>query len=59
MGERFAAFQETMARPYVTGADLIARGMHPGEEMWKMLEAAHRQRLAGVGKEAALRQLHV
>ena len=59
MGERFAAFQETMARPYVTGADLIARGMHPGEEMGKMLEAAHRLRLAGVGKEAALRQLHV
>ena len=59
MGERFAAFQETMARPYVTGADLIARGMHPGEEMGKMLEAAHRLRLAGVEKEAALRQLHV
>lgn len=59
MGERFAAFQETMARPYVTGADLIARGMQPGEEMGKMLEAAHRLRLAGVGKEAALRQLHV
>lgn len=59
MGERFAAFQEAMARPYVTGADLIARGMQPGEEMGKMLEAAHRLRLAGVGKEAALRQLHV
>ena len=59
MGERFAAFQETMARPYVTGADLIARGMQPGEEMGKILEAAHRLRLAGVGKEAALRQLHV
>ena len=59
MGERFAAFQETMARPYVTGADLIARGVQPGEEMGKMLEAAHRLRLAGVGKEAALRQLHV
>ena len=59
MGERFAAFQETMARPYVTGSDLIARGMQPGEEMGKMLEAAHRLRLAGVGKEAALRQLHV
>ena len=33
--------------------------MQPGEEMGKMLEAAHRLRLAGVGKEAALRQLHV
>ena len=41
------------------GVDLIARGMQPGEEMGKMLEAAHRLRLAGVGKEAALRQLHV
>lgn len=30
IGERFAAFQETMARPYVTGADLIARGHAAG-----------------------------
>lgn len=59
MGERFAAFQETMARPYVTGAGLLRAGMQPGEEMGKKLEAAHRLRLAGVGKEAALRQLHV
>ena len=57
--ERFAAFEATMKRPYVTGADLLARGVAEGEEMGRMLEEAHRLRLAGVGKEETLRQLHV
>lgn len=56
---RYAQFREMMARPHVTGADLMARGVQPGEEMGKMLEKAHRLRLAGVGKEETLRQLHV
>ena len=54
---RFERFREMMARPHVTGADLIARGVQPGEEMGRMLEQAHRWRLAGMKKEEVLRQM--
>ena len=57
--ERFARFEEMMAEPYVTGADLIGRGIEPGEEMGRLLEEAHKLRLAGVKKENVLRQLHI
>ena len=55
--EKYAKFEEMMARPYVTGADLMARGVQPGEEMGRMLERAHRWRLAGIEKEDVMRQL--
>ena len=48
-----------MARPHITGADLLARGIQPGEEMGRLLEEAHRLRLAGVEKEDALRQMRL
>jgi len=54
--ERLALFEEQMKRPYVTGADLIAEGFEPGEKLAKMLEYAHKLRLAGFEKESALRQ---
>ena len=55
--ERLKIFEETMSRPYVTGDDLIAEGFKPGEEFGKMLEFAHKLRLAGVDREAALKQI--
>lgn len=54
--ERLQIFRETMARPYVQGSDLIAAGMKPGPEFSEMLAHAHKLRLAGVDKEAALKQ---
>ena len=56
---RFLAYEEMMARPHITGADLLARGIQPGEEMGRLLEEAHRLRLAGVKKEDALRQMRL
>ena len=57
--EGFARFEETMVRPHVTGADLIERGIQPGEEMGRLLEEAHKLRLAGVEKADVMRLLHV
>ena len=55
--EKFAEYEEMMAQPHVTGADLMARGVQPGEEMGKMLEKAHQWRLAGMKKDDVLRQM--
>ena len=30
---RLSAYEEMMARPHITGADLLARGIQPGEKM--------------------------
>lgn len=49
-------FEELMARPYVTGDDLIAAGIAPGLEMGEVLKFAHKVRLAGVEKDEALKQ---
>ncbi len=54
--QRLAEFYDLMAKPCVTGADLIAAGMKPGVEMGEALRYAHKLRLAGVDREAALRQ---
>lgn len=54
--ERLELFEEQMKKPYVTGADLIDAGFEPGEKLGKMLEYAHKLRLAGCEKESALRQ---
>ena len=54
--ERYALYQEMMKRPYVTGSDLIEAGLQPGEEFTQLLAYAHKLRLAGVDKEAALKQ---
>lgn len=53
---RLEIFREYMRRPYVMGRDLIAAGMSPSERFSEYLEYAHKLRLAGVGKENALRQ---
>jgi tRNA nucleotidyltransferase (CCA-adding enzyme) len=45
-----------MSRPYVTGKDLIENGVKPDENFSRLLEFAHKLRLAGVSKEDALKQ---
>ena len=53
--ERLAIFEEMMARPYVRGRDLIEAGLEPCESFGEWLAYAHKLRLAGTGKEEALR----
>ena len=50
-------FEKLMEKPHVTGADLIAAGLKPGEDFSKLLELAHKLRLAGVDKDTALAQV--
>jgi len=45
-----------MAKPFVTGKDLIAAGLTPGEDFSQILDYAHKLRLAGIEKENALKQ---
>lgn len=54
--ERFALYEEYMARPYVNGSDLIAAGIPQGADFSEILAYAHKLRLAGIEKESALRQ---
>ena len=55
--ERLACYRDLMARPYVMGRDLIEAGLTPGGDFTQILEYAHKLRLAGVDKDAALRQV--
>ena len=54
--ERLRAFEETMAKPYVAGRDLIEAGLVPVEDFAEILGYAHKLRLAGIDKESALKQ---
>jgi len=54
--ERYQIYQETMMKPYVTGKDLIDAGIPAGKQFSKLLEYAHKLRLAGIEKESALKQ---
>ena len=49
-------YRDIMARPYVQGADLVEAGFQPGKDFSEALQYAHRLRVAGVEKKAALRQ---
>ena len=53
---RLRVFEETMAKPYVTGRDLIDAGLQPGEDFSEILAYAHKLRLASVDKDPALKQ---
>ena len=55
--ERLRVYEEIMKEPYVTGKDLLELGFEPGVELGKMLELAHKLRLAGVSKEKTLKQV--
>ena len=54
--ERLRLYEDTMAKPYVMGRDLIEAGLDPGEDFGEILAYAHKLRLAGIEKESALKQ---
>ncbi|MCI7618313.1 MAG: tRNA nucleotidyltransferase [Firmicutes bacterium] len=54
--ERYKIYKETLAKPYVTGRDLVEAGLEPGEYFAEVLAYAHKLRLAGIEKEDALKQ---
>ncbi|MDO4854024.1 MAG: tRNA nucleotidyltransferase [Coriobacteriia bacterium] len=51
---RLADYRELMARPHVTGEDLIKAGLKPGPQFSEALAYAHKMRLAGIAKERVL-----
>ena len=55
--QRLEIYREYMSRPFVTGKDLIAMGLTPGENFAELLAYTHKLRLAGVPKEDALRHV--
>lgn len=55
--DRLQVYKETMAKPHVTGKDLIDNGIEPGENFREVLEYAHKLRLAGIPKDSALKQI--
>lgn len=55
--ERLRVYEEMLKEPYVTGKDLLELGFKSGVELGKMLEFAHKLRLAGVSKEKSLKQV--
>ena len=54
--ERLNYFNELMAKPYVTGKDLIEAGLKPDDKFSEYLSYAHKLRLSGIEKESALKQ---
>lgn len=54
--ERLELYDQMMARPFVSGKDLIDSGLTPDETFSEILAYAHKLRLAGVDKPAALKQ---
>lgn len=54
--ERLRIYEDTMREPYVMGRDLLSAGLTPGPDFSQLLAHAHKLRLAGVKKEAALKQ---
>ena len=54
--ERLGKYEEIMARPHVTGKDLIDAGLEPGKKFSEVLAYAHKLRLAGIDRDSALRQ---
>lgn len=48
-------YRALMEKPHVMGRDLQAAGIEPGEQYKELLDYAHKLRLAGIGKEQALK----
>lgn len=55
--ERLSVFEATMAKPHITGKDLIEAGISPGEELGRLLDYALKLRLAGIDKDQAMKQV--
>jgi len=56
LAERLQVFEQTMAKPFVMGADLVKAGLKPGPQFSEILAYSHKLRLAEIDKEDALRQ---
>ncbi len=54
--ERLRLYEECMAKPFVSGKDLIEAGLAPGADFAEILAYAHKLRIAGIEKEPALKQ---
>lgn len=54
--EKLECFNEIMSRPFVQGKDLLEAGLSPDKSFSDILAYAHKLRLAGVGKDGALKQ---
>lgn len=54
---RLKAYEDTMAKPYVAGRDLVEAGLKPGQDFAELLAYAHKLRLAGIDKKTALKQV--
>jgi len=54
--ERLKKYEDTMAKPFVNGQDLINAGLTPSEYFSEALSYAHKLRLAGIDKDNALKQ---
>lgn len=54
--ERLDVYNEYMSRDYIKGKDLVELGLKPNKEFSEMLKFAHKLRLVGIPKEAALKQ---
>lgn len=55
--DRFSQYCDVMAKPFVSGKDLIAAGIKPNNHFKELLEYAHKLRLADVDKNNALKQV--
>lgn len=55
--ERLADYREIMARPMVTGKDLIAAGLKPGPDFSRWLDRARQLHFAGQERDRALKQV--
>lgn len=53
---RYKIFKEIMAKPYVSGNDLIKCGIVPDKNFSEYLSYAHKLRLGGINKRDALKQ---
>ena len=54
--QRLEVYRAAMARPMVTGSDLISAGLTPDRDFSQLLAYARKLHLAGLDREAALRQ---
>jgi len=55
--QRLADYREIMTHPMVTGSDLIAAGLKPGENFRHYMERARKLHFAGQSREKALKQV--
>lgn len=57
LSDALAKYESIMARPYITGRDLVSCGISPGVKLGEALEFAHKLRLSGIERKDALAQV--